>query len=90
MTSSNDNKSDHSPGSIEPQMASNESTPAQSGKVPTARVAKLGNKNAFVHGLHSKYVVLPWESEDDFKELLEDFRHEWQPDGPAKNSLYGI
>jgi len=74
MASSNDNKSDHS----------SEPTPAQSGKVPTARGSKLGNKNAFVHGFHSKYVVLPWESEDDFKELLEDFRHEWKPDGPSE------
>jgi hypothetical protein len=44
-------------------------------------LAKLGNKNALVHGIYSKYAVYPWESEDDFNELLEKFRKEWKPDG---------
>ena len=44
-------------------------------------LAKLGNKNALVHGIYSKYAVYPWESEADFKELHEKFGKEWKPDG---------
>ena len=44
-------------------------------------LARLGNKNALVHGVYSKYVVYPWELEEDFNKLLEDFRKEWKPDG---------
>ena len=33
------------------------------------------------HGLYSKFVILPDESEDDFEALLDDLRSEWQPHG---------
>jgi hypothetical protein len=90
MTNSNDNKSNVAAGSmIESQVPNNETVGTQSDKGPTpprdgttgTSVAKLGNKNALVHGIYSKYVVYPWESEVDFNKLLEDFTKEWKPDG---------
>ena len=55
-------------------------TPPRNGTTGIS-VAKLGNKNAFVHGIYSKYAVYPWESEADFEKLLEKFGQEWKPDG---------
>jgi hypothetical protein len=42
---------------------------------------KMGNRNAVRHGLYSKYVTLPWESDDDFNCLLQELRDEWKPNG---------
>ena len=48
---------------------------------------KVGNQNARKHGLYSKiskYAVLPWESEDEFNSLREEFRDEWKPNGASE------
>jgi hypothetical protein len=45
---------------------------------------KIGNTNALSHGLYSKDVVLPWESQSDFEALLEDLRSEWRPNGRSE------
>ena len=42
---------------------------------------RQGNKNALSHGLYSKDIILPWESQDDFEKLHNDFRDEWKPNG---------
>lgn len=47
----------------------------------TAISKKLGNKNALSHGLYSKDVILPWESQHDFEKLHNGFRDEWNPNG---------
>jgi hypothetical protein len=52
---------------------------------PTNDVSKkIGNKNALTHGLYSKDVVLPWESQNDFEMLFKDFREEWKPKGRSQ------
>jgi hypothetical protein len=42
------------------------------------------NRNALVHGLYSKDVLLPWESREDFEKLHEDLQTEFQPHGRAE------
>ena len=42
------------------------------------------NRNALVHGLYAKDVLLPWDSKDDFGILLEGLRAEFSPRGRAE------
>ena len=88
MTNSDDNKSNPSLRSTGSQIPNN-GIPAQCNQAHTPRaggsndpsVSKLGNKNALVHGVHSKHILLAWESEDELKKLHLDFRNEWNPNG---------
>ena len=41
-------------------------------------------RNALVHGLYSKDVLLPWDSKDDFEKLHKDLRSEFFPCGRAE------
>jgi hypothetical protein len=34
----------------------------------------LGNRNALLHGLYAKDVLLPWDSKEDFLKLHEDLK----------------
>jgi hypothetical protein len=48
-------------------------------------------QDAFKYGVQSSYIVLPWESEDEFKELHENLRGEFFPDGPMEEeTVYEI
>jgi hypothetical protein len=60
---------------------SGQSTNASSSGANTSR--KSGNTNALRHGAYS-YGLLPWESLEDFKALLESFREYWKPHGAAE------
>ena len=42
------------------------------------------SRNALVHGLYAKDVLLPWDSKDDFEKLHEDLRAEFFPCGRAE------
>jgi len=42
---------------------------------------KSREKNALVHGVYAKDVILPWESRRDFEKLWADLRAEFQPVG---------
>jgi hypothetical protein len=42
------------------------------------------SRNALVHGLYAKDVLLPWDSREDFEKLLEDLRAEFSPHGRAE------
>ena len=42
------------------------------------------SKNALSHGVYSSEVVLPWENEQDFKDLLEELRDELFPNGRSE------
>lgn len=42
------------------------------------------SRNALVHGLHAKDVLLPWDSKDDFEKLHADLRAEFKPHGRAE------
>ena len=41
-------------------------------------------KNALIHGLYSSDLVMPWESREDFENLLAALRAEFNPDGPME------
>jgi len=45
---------------------------------------KKGNRNALVHGLYSKDILLPWDSKDEFEKLHQDLRKEFSPCGRAE------
>jgi hypothetical protein len=45
---------------------------------------KHGNKNALSHGVYSKDIVLPFESQSEFDALVDAFRDEWQPCGRSE------
>ena len=41
-------------------------------------------KNALLHGLYARDVLLPWDSKEDFLKLHEDLKAEFFPDGRAE------
>ncbi len=45
---------------------------------------KSRSRNALVHGLYAKDVLLPWDSKDDFERLHADLRAEFRPHGRAE------
>lgn len=49
--------------------------------------SKKKPENALSHGLYASEIVLPWEDETHFLELLNEFRMEYQPDGPTEKEL---
>ena len=42
------------------------------------------SRNALVHGLYAKDVLLPWDSKEDFEKLHEDLKAEFSPHGRAE------
>ena len=49
-----------------------------------AKKKKPRNRNALVHGLYAKDVLLPWDSKEDFERLHEDLKAEFDPRGRAE------
>jgi hypothetical protein len=48
-------------------------------------MSKKGGRYKFnMRHRFQKYVPLPWESESDFQQLLEEFRDEWKPSGRSE------
>ena len=47
--------------------------------------SKNSTKNALVHGLYAKDVLLPWDSKDDFVELHTALRAEFNPHGCSED-----
>ena len=45
---------------------------------------KSRSRNALVHGLYAKDVLLPWDAKDDFEKLHADLRAEFMPHGRAE------
>jgi len=50
-------------------------------KHSTNATKKSKKKNALIHGLYSSDLVMPWESREDFENLLAALRAEFKPDG---------
>jgi hypothetical protein len=50
----------------------------------TDSTTKSHSRNALVHGLYAKDVLLPWDSKEDFEKLCEDLRAEFRPRGRAE------
>ena len=49
------------------------------------------HKNALTHGIYAQDIVLPWEIEQDFVDLYEGLRNEFEPDGQAEEeAVLGI
>jgi hypothetical protein len=44
-------------------------------------------KNALIHGIYGKDILLPWESREDFEKLLAELQDEFQPRGRMKNEI---
>jgi hypothetical protein len=45
---------------------------------------KSGSRNALVHGLYAKDVLLPWDDRDEFEKLHADLKAEFSPRGRAE------
>ena len=45
---------------------------------------KPRSRNALVHGIYAKDVLLPWDSKEDFEKLHEDLKAEFSPHGRAE------
>jgi hypothetical protein len=48
------------------------------------QIKSAGNKNALVHGLYAKDVLLPWDSREEFERLHADLKAEFFPSGRAE------
>jgi hypothetical protein len=61
------------------------STPdlAEVSKIPT----KARKKNALIHGIYGKDILLPWESREEFEKLLAELEDEFQPSGRMENEI---
>ena len=59
----------------------------ETGKPKTKAFYRMGNKNAMVHGVHSKRGLLPWESAEEFQKLYEDIRKEYQINGRSEEEI---
>jgi hypothetical protein len=51
--------------------------------LPTVKQPR--SRNALVHGLYAKDVLLPWDSKEDFEKLHEDLKAEFSPHGRAEH-----
>jgi hypothetical protein len=47
-------------------------------------IKRSRSRNALVHGLYAKDVLLPWDSKEDFEKLHEDLKAEFSPHGRAE------
>jgi hypothetical protein len=61
---------------------------AQKSTGPTSAAGKARSRfNAFKHGLTGMYTLMPWESNDEFKEYLDMFVLELEPQGAIEYKL---
>jgi hypothetical protein len=44
-------------------------------------------KNALIHGIYGKDILLPWESREEFEMLLAELQDEFQPSGRMENEI---
>jgi hypothetical protein len=44
-------------------------------------------KNALIHGIYGKDILLPWESREEFEKLFAEIRDEFQPRGRMENEI---
>jgi hypothetical protein len=47
-------------------------------------IKRSRSRNALVHGLYAKDVLLPWDCREDFEKLHEDLKAEFSPRGRAE------
>ena len=69
---------------------SNEHNGAGSKKTPQNKPApatESRTKNALIHGIYGKDILLPWESREEFEKLFAEIRDEFQPRGRMENEI---
>ena len=57
----------------------------QDNVTPPTSNKKSRTKNALVHGLYSRDLVMPWESREDFEKLHAELCAEFSPNGPMEH-----
>jgi hypothetical protein len=50
-------------------------------------MSKKGNKNAFKHGIYAKEILLPNESAEEFEQVHQAFRLQYNPIGEAEDAM---
>jgi hypothetical protein len=50
-------------------------------------MSKRNNKNSFKHGVYAKDIVLPNESAEEFEQLRQEFRLQFNPIGALRRRL---
>ena len=53
----------------------------------TPSINSQPSKNALTHGFYATDVVLPWENQQEFDDLLQGFQDEYCPDGVSEESV---
>jgi hypothetical protein len=53
----------------------------------TKKAIKQRKKNALIHGIYGKDILLPWESRKDFELLLIELQNEFKPDGRMEHDI---
>jgi hypothetical protein len=53
----------------------------------TKKAIKQRKKNALIHGIYGKDILLPWESRKDFELLLIELQNEFKPDGRTEYDI---
>jgi hypothetical protein len=53
----------------------------------TKKAIKQRKKNALIHGIYGKDILLPWESRKDFELLLIELQNEFKPDGRMERDI---
>jgi hypothetical protein len=75
--------------STEAQRAANKAN-AQHSTGPKTQAGKIAvAQNNFRHGLSGHFQVLPWENNDDYADLQDRLRAEYQPATPFEEELIG-
>ena len=73
----------------EAQMKANR-TNAQHSTGPKSMEGKIAvARNRFLHGLSGQFQVLPWENSEDYEDLQDRLRGEYQPATPFEEELIG-
>ena len=52
-----------------------------------ASATESRKKNALIHGIYGKDILLPWESREEFEKLFAELRDELQPRGRMENEI---
>ncbi len=69
------------------RLAANRANALLSTGAKTEEGKAVVSQNRFRHGLSGAFLVLPWETEEDFEKLIADLRAEHKPSTPTENLL---
>lgn len=75
---------EHNGAGIPPSSKSRSKRKLQNKRAPATESRK---KNALIHGIYGKDILLPWESREEFEKLFAELRDEFQPRGRMENEI---